>query len=190
MARYIKHTYIQGVASMGTRGVYGFKLNGNLKVTYNHMDSYLTGLGLNICGFIKYTSIPEMIEIYNYIQLVGGSSNPTKDQINKCTEIGLLDDKVGSKSNTDWYCLLRNTQGSLTPYKHRNVPWMIDSSSFLKDSVFCEFAYVINLDTEILEIFSYGHLYLSIPLQDIKNSTEKDMERFFKLEEKRRSKEE
>ena len=171
---------------MGTRGAYGLKLNGNLKVTYNHMDSYLTGLGLNICGFIKYTSIPEMKDIYNYIQLVDGLSTPSQDQINECTEIGLLDDKVGSKKNTDWYCLLRNTQGSLTTYKHRNVPWMINSSSFLKDNCFCEFGYVINLDTEVLEIFSYGDLYLSIPLQDIKKTTEKDIERFFKLEEKRR----
>ena len=171
---------------MATRGAYGFKLNGNLKVTYNHMDSYLRGLGLNICGFIKYTSIPEMKDIYNYIQLVDGSSIPSKHQINKCVAMGLFDHTVGSKKNTDWYCLIRNTQGSLTTYKHRHVPWMINSSSFLKDNAFCEFGYVINLDTEILEIFSYGDLYLSIPLQDIKITTEKDIERFFKLEEKRR----
>jgi hypothetical protein len=30
---------------------------------------------------------------------------------------------------------------------------MMDSSEFLADSLFCEWAYIINLDTEILEIY-------------------------------------
>ena len=36
---------------MGTRGALGFKINGEYKVTYNHFDSYMEGLGKEVISF-------------------------------------------------------------------------------------------------------------------------------------------
>jgi hypothetical protein len=47
---------------------------------------------------------------------------------------------------------LRIFQGDLNAYKE-GLSYMIDNSDFIKDSVFCEWAYIINLDTNELEVY-------------------------------------
>ena len=54
----------------------------------------------------------------------------------------------------EFYNLLRDTQGSPQVYvEDDDLRIMIDSLDFLQDSLFCEWAYIINLDTEELEIY-------------------------------------
>jgi hypothetical protein len=50
-----------------------------------------------------------------------------------------------------WYDLLRSDQGDLEAYAE--IGLMIDSASFIKDSLFCEWAYIINLDRGVLEVY-------------------------------------
>ena len=135
---------------MGTRGLYGFRKNGIDKLTYNHWDSYPDCLGGHIVEFCKNISIKEMNEIFDKIILVNESKEPTEEQINECMEF--YDGSVSTGSVREWYCLLRETQGSLYPYK-RGLKYMIDSHEFIKDSLFCEYAYIINLDTNCLEFY-------------------------------------
>ena len=49
---------------MSTRGIYGFRKNGEDKLTYNHYDSYFSYLGENIINFVKETPIHEVNKIY------------------------------------------------------------------------------------------------------------------------------
>jgi len=56
-------------------------------------------------------------------------------------------------SGEGWYSLLRETQGNLAAYRDTNLPYMIDNHGFMKDSLFCEWAYIYNLDTSKLEIY-------------------------------------
>jgi hypothetical protein len=51
--------------------------------------------------------------------------------------------------------LLRSTQGDLNIYKE-NLRYMIERNDFIKDSLFCEFGYIINLETNELEIYKGG----------------------------------
>ena len=60
---------------------------------------------------------------------------------------------VGEKSTDDWYCLLRHAQGNLNIYTD-GFKYMNDSHDFLNDSLFCEYAYIINVDTSQLEFYS------------------------------------
>ena len=39
---------------MSTRGIYGFRKNGEDKLTYNHYDSYFSYLGENIINFVNH----------------------------------------------------------------------------------------------------------------------------------------
>ena len=134
---------------MSTRGAYGFRVGGVDKVSYNHSDSYPAGLGVDIVAFIKENSDKVLLKIAKGIELVKSNIAPTQKQMSKCKEFADL--SVGKGKITDWYCLLRNAQGNLNA--HKKTPYMIDGSSFLADSLFCEWAYIINLDTMKLEVY-------------------------------------
>jgi len=135
---------------MGTRGAYGFRVGGIDKVTYNHYDSYPSGLGRQIVEFINRSSIGELEEAGANIVLVNESATPTMEQIMECGKY--FDSGVSTGNIEDWYCLLRKMQGDLTPYKE-GFKYMIDSSGFLSNSLFCEWAYIINLDSQKLEVY-------------------------------------
>ena len=151
---------------MGTRGAIGYfgKLDGeNLhKVTYNHYDSYPSYLGKKVVGYIKNKDFDNIKEDFENINMVSDISG-------------------------DIYHDLRDCQGDLDSYS--KVGKMIDNEDFLHDSLFCEWGYIINMNTKKLEIYrgfsdgkvkgrykdvekdkdGYGGVSLlkSIPLEDV-----------------------
>lgn len=145
---------------MGTRGAWGFRISGQDKVTYCHFDSYPDGLGIAVFSFVKDCSDDELITIAKRIELIKESEKPTPEQIADCKECGSVDLKVGGRSLDDWYCLLRNSQGEPSFYK-KGLKVMINSDYFLVDSLFCEWAYIINCDTKKLECYKGFNKYKS-----------------------------
>ena len=136
---------------MGTRGIYGFHKDGIDKLTYNHYDSYPESLGDNIVKCIKILKsdsknnkdfLLNLIDIFNNIQLV-----EENDLIHK----HLNTDKI------DWYSYLRSYQGNINYFidnYSKNKPcYMINNKNFIKDSLFCEWGYIINLTTNKLEVY-------------------------------------
>lgn len=142
---------------MGTRGIYGFRKNGVDKLSYNHYDSYPDYLGEQIAKFCAGYTLPEMNDLYDKIVMVDESAKPTTEQIGQCVAAGLADLSVSTQKVDDWYCLLRNAQGDLTVLdkliKSGGAAYMIDNQEFIKDSLFCEYGYIINLDTNMLEFW-------------------------------------
>jgi len=135
---------------MGTRGVYGFHKNGIDKITYRFEDSYPRELGETIIKFIMSTTIDEINNIFNKMIMVDEESTPTLEQIKECQKY--YNGDIGEKSICDWYCLLRKSQGKLDLYKN-DLRYMIEGKEFIHDSLYCEWGYVINLDTNKLEIY-------------------------------------
>jgi hypothetical protein len=139
---------------MGTRGCIGFRIDGKDKVTYNHFDSYPSGIGKDIVNELKAASVEQLSALPNFvrnIKMLSGNSRPTAKQIEMCkkwTDLG-----VSEQSVTDWYCLLRNAQGSLKPYIDGELAIMVNYKTFLYDSLFCEYAYIVNLDNGTLEFY-------------------------------------
>jgi hypothetical protein len=115
---------------MGTRGVYGYRVDGVLKVTYNGSDSYPNGWGMNHVRYIGKYTIDQMREVAKRIKLV-------------------------EKLDKIQYDKLLKYQGGFASY-HEGMDVMIDSSGFLNDAVSCEWSYIINLDSEKLEIYHTG----------------------------------
>lgn len=142
---------------MSTRGLFGFRKNGIDKTMYNHSDSYPSYLGLHVAEFCAATTISEMNRICDAIEMVSEDGAPSMREIQFCADHWLTDLKVNSRSANDWYCLLRNMQGNLQLLKSvvqsAGKAYMIDNSSFIKDSLWCEYAYIINLDTGVLEFW-------------------------------------
>jgi hypothetical protein len=138
---------------MGTRGAIGYYSQGENKITYNHYDSHPTGLGCNMVSYLesRNRNINLLRKDFDSVKMVDEQGVPSQRQIDICRESGLIDLGVGNQSIEDWYCILRGAQGNL--WQNVKCGFMIDSHTFMYDSLFCEWAYVINLDTEMLEIY-------------------------------------
>jgi hypothetical protein len=135
---------------MSTRGLWGFRYKGKDKLTYNHFDSYPDQLGKKICTFIYKHTLKQLKEIASKIQMVNKRTLPAAKQIEACQP--WTDLSVGNQSENDWYCLLRAAQGTPSVYDTK-LKYMIDDKNFIKDSLFCEYAYIINLDSKMLEFY-------------------------------------
>ena len=135
---------------MGPRGVYGFRIDQKDKVTYNHFNSYPKNLGKNVLLFIARTPLKQLKNIAQNITLVDHYSVPSQDLIKKYKRFSNLN--VSRGSNRGWYYLLRDTQGDLFPYND-GLQHLIDYHEFLYDSLYCEWAYIINLDKDLLEVY-------------------------------------
>jgi len=136
---------------MGTRGAYGFRIDGIDKVTYNHFDSYPDGLGWDVLEFIsKSKSFDELKNLASSIVVVDDKIKPTPEQIEETFQWANL--KVSSGDVEEWYVLLRDAQGDLNAF-YDGLKYMIDNRTFLFNSLFCEYAYIINLDEGVLEFY-------------------------------------
>ena len=142
---------------MSTRGLFGFRKDGKDKLTYNHFDSYQDYLGRVMAKFCAEHKVSELKAVCDSIELVDEESTPTIEQITKCVKAGYYDLNVSTQSVGDWYCILREMQGNPEEYaknfKNGHGTYMIDSHEFIQNSLFCEYAYIINLDTEKLEFW-------------------------------------
>ena len=197
---------------MGTRGAFGFRIGEIDKVAYNHWDSYPDGLGLSVTEFIKETPDDELKTIAKNIIVVENGSQPTVAQkkavrdFEKKNNIVVSDVSVSERTLDDWYCLLRKAQGGLNMYK-KGLEYMISADSFLHDSLFCEYAYIINVDTGMLEVYKgfntdpekkgryaqfksgdYGDKYYGvalcgeIPFEDVRKDPEHILNKYFEEE--------
>ena len=112
---------------MGTRATYGLRKYGKDKLTYNHFDGYPTGLGDAIVKQIMEMGIDRLNRLFDNLEMVEEGVNDTN------------------------YTRLREIQGDLLG--HERVGQMIDNNDFINDSLFCEWGYIVNLDTLMLEVY-------------------------------------
>lgn len=138
---------------MGTRGCFGVRVDGKDKLMYNHFDSYPSGLGKDFVDqvkkLVKKQGIKAIRKKASDMRVVDGDQKPTPADIHlyqKYSNTG-----VGEQSLEDWYCLLRNLQGDLEKCLDAGV--MLDAGNFILDSLFCEFAYILNLDDGVIEFY-------------------------------------
>jgi len=142
---------------MGTRGAVGFKIGDQLKVTYNHFDSYPDGLGKDVVAFCrqvgKLSGWEKLKELVKAVKMVEEDVKPSKALQKRYKKFS--DTNVSEQTLEEWYVLLRKCQmaGGLKAIYAGQVSHMIESAKFLKDSLFCEYAYIIDLDNMKLMFF-------------------------------------
>ena len=135
---------------MSTRGIYGIRKNNVDKITYNHADSYPSCLGMNVADFFANVDLDKLCEVFDSIQLVKHDDIVTED-IAKTIPAELSNFNINGGQKT-FYCYLRNAQGDLSAYL-KGLKYMIDSHDFIMESLFCEWGYIVNLDTGKLEVW-------------------------------------
>lgn len=147
---------------MSTRGLYGFILDGKKYLTYNHSDSYPSGLGIQIVDFLNSHKGDLESEVRK-LTLVNSQDIPSKQEAKLCKEAHLFNGRVDNRQN--WYAYLRGAQGDLEATLA--IGYMIDSADFLEDSLCCEWAYIINLDTACLEVYDSSKRILNCLFSEI-----------------------
>lgn len=167
---------------MGTRGLFGLRKNNKDKIMYNHFDSYPSCLGEEMVEYVKNHSKEEMTALYDKLIMVDEEFNTsqfTEEQKKRYKEFMKKKDFFshtidGTKTaeNISMYCFLHEFQGRLYKYdEYPEIDLMIDNHNFIKCSLFCEWAYIINLDTGNLEVWEG---YQEKPQENNRYGIEKD----------------
>lgn len=135
---------------MGTRSSIGVHVNGKDKLTYNQYDGYPTGVGKQvyeqICALIKQHGWDGVVKLATKLKQVKSNKKFTEKQKEK---YGDLWEQVST--GKDMYSLLRGLQGNLGAMLERGI--MTENNDFIKDSLFCEWAYILNVDEQTFEIY-------------------------------------
>jgi tetrahydromethanopterin S-methyltransferase subunit B len=138
----------------------GFRLDGELKSAYNHWDSYPTGLGNDILEFLRATANnrDDILADIRKLTAVDPDVEPTEEQIRQLTRYA--DTNVSTRQLTEWYVLLRETQGN--PLKTLMAgffePFPVGEE---------EWSYVMDFDADTLEVWEGRELVRSYPMDQL-----------------------
>lgn len=141
---------------MGTRGLIGFYKKGVTKAIYNHYDSYPSYLGEEIQWYIVDADALKLNTDFDGINFVNEDDEVTPEIIIRLYNFwyGDVDKIFFCGRNTDTYEMYDILSRSHTDLQFcADAGMMIDNADFIKDSLFCEWAYIINLDRGVLEIY-------------------------------------
>lgn len=134
---------------MGTRNFIGVRKSGQLRVAqYNQWDGYPSGQGAGILTFLREHG------------LRGLEKNLPRCKFLTAQELTQAQNDIdaGRKTLSGDFPLFSRDHGSnileMIALAEGDEPLLLrDSSEFPADSLFCEYAYVLDLDTEELEFF-------------------------------------
>jgi hypothetical protein len=135
---------------MGTRGAFGVIIGEREKIGYNQYDSYPSGKGLEALHFLRGADLGFLRTQAEKLRVVGrDDSKPTPEDVaalKPWTDLG-----VSEQSVDDWYCLTRGSHGDFK--EMLECGYVLDSSDFPLDSVFCEWGYIVDLDQNRFEVY-------------------------------------
>lgn len=135
---------------MGTRGFIGFVAGGVEKIGYNHSDSYPDGLGLTVLAWLRNVDGGAAADAAARLKVVAHDDEPSDEDIERLK--AYADFGVGGHSERPtWYQLLRETQGQ--PELVLEAGAIEDASQFPMDSLFAEWGYLVDFDTNAFEVY-------------------------------------
>jgi len=138
---------------MGTRGAFGVITGEVEKIGYNQFDSYSDGKGIDNLRWLRQAvadgRLDEIRQSAIDCKLVSNAVKPTPADVKHLA--GATDLSVSKQSTDDWYCLTRDTHGFIE--KMLDCGYIEDHSTFPLDSLFCEWAYIVDFDTGVFEVY-------------------------------------
>lgn len=147
---------------MGTRNLTIVKEDGKYKLAqYGQWDGYPSGQGIRILNFLKNMDRDLFIKNLNELKVISSEEK----------------EKLYNKHKENLYKLYpeltRDTVGEILQLiQDGAITYFDDDLAFIEDSLFCEWVYVIDFDTNTFEVFKG---FNKIPL--------KEKDRFFVFQE-------
>lgn len=126
---------------MGTRHLIAVVLNNEYKVaSYGQWDGYPSGQGLDILRFLRENNLDRFAEKVAKCRWI------TEEEINEVKGKNIIPEKYAHLSRDTGSKILSRILAS-------EGLALQDSSSFAADGLFCEWAYVIDLDKQTFEVY-------------------------------------
>lgn len=137
---------------MSTRGVVGFRHKRKDLLTYNHSDSYPSGLGLRVVRDLHDLLLKGREPLVQQVEAltIVTEETPRPDEKERRRLQKYANGNVSTQDEY-WYQTLRETQGDIKEILKSR--YLLDGNNFILDSLFCEWGYIINLDEETLEVY-------------------------------------
>lgn len=134
---------------MGTRGLTGYAVDGQTVAAYQQYDSYPSGVGVQVLAAARAIAqdTDRFTALARNIRKVDESANATPEDREKFAQYA--DSRVST--GTDYYSLLRNLQGDLLGYLNAGI--IPENTGFAQDSLFCEWAYIVDMDARTFEVY-------------------------------------
>jgi hypothetical protein len=133
---------------MSTRGALVFVLKDEEKVIYSHSDSYPEGLGADVLRWL-HEALADEDALYAQVAALAPVPDREPTEAEREQHRATTDRNVST--GRDWYALLRDTQGD--PAAILACGLYEDAGDFPTDSLFCEWAYVVDLDARRFEVY-------------------------------------
>lgn len=135
---------------MGTRHLVAVIYKGKRRIAqYGQFDGYFTGVGSDVFNFIMNVWKPDEFEkhVAELSFYKRGELNTLYKECNKSQDAATAVLRENPAVSNHF------STGVLYAVQNGTVKKVVDSWSFGADSLFCEYAYVINLDTEVVECY-------------------------------------
>lgn len=132
---------------MGTRGIFGFRYKGRHYLIWNQMDSYRSGLGMELIKAIKEAikngdkTLEKWKQLLLKIKVVSEESKPSEEDKKNLSKYGQIN---------NWCDLEEKTYQS--PASILESGYLVECSPFSYD---VEYSYLIDLDSHCLIFYEY-----------------------------------
>ena len=130
---------------MGTRHIIAVQIDGEYKVAqYGQWDGYPNGQGVRVLRFLQDLMKEEAVAEFK--KRVRATRFGTTEELNACF-------KKPEESNAFKTVTRDTSAGILSMILRGDAKVLRNDLSFVSDSLFCEWAYVIDFDTNTFEVF-------------------------------------
>lgn len=145
---------------MSTRGFIGFAVDGEVKVAYNHYDSYPDSFGLTVLNWLREGLAADgggvaLAESARSLRVAAPDSSPSPEDVERFRHLSWTAAEHGGpadlRKGQQWYDLLHETMGR--PGLMLEAGVIEDGSGFPANSLFAEWGYVADFDKQQLEVY-------------------------------------
>ena len=140
---------------MGTNGLFGFRYKKKYYMVYNNFDSYYSYLGNNLLNELKIMmqndDFEKWIKLFLNIKIVYEDTIPTVDDLVKL-----------NKSETDFYSLLHENQGSYIRCLQSGYLLIVKDviNDICNDNITAEFIYILDFNHKTFIISNHRKNYI------------------------------
>ena len=140
---------------MGTRHLICVVSKGQYRVTqYGQWDGYPSGQGVKICRFIHGADLAKFARNVELVKSIDNGEIKRRCMNLGADDSGLVSFDMADEFNSNWPHLSRDTGYGVLKMIESDLdevgPISLD---FAANSLFCEWAYVLDLDVGVLEIY-------------------------------------
>ena len=146
---------------MGTRHLIQVIVDGKVKIAqYGQWDGYPTGQGKGIAEFLHTADLDAFADAARQTHFISDEENRAIKEEYAPGADGWFSKDQADRLAKDYPELVRDTGSDILGLVLNGKRGLQDNSDFIDDTLYCEWAYIINLDTrEVTVIFGYPKRY-------------------------------